>query len=101
MWRGFATPDRAGAYPEHFRDQVVPGLRRVDGFLGADLVRREAGAFIEFTALTRWESMDAVAAFAGDDPGRAVVEPGAVAALDHFDETVSHHEMVEHVPPPG
>jgi heme-degrading monooxygenase HmoA len=100
MWRGYASPDQAGAYPEHFRNQVLGDLRQVDGFLGADLVQRETGGMIELSVLTRWTSMDAVAAFAGDDPSRAVVEPGAVAALDHYDETVIHHEVVVHEPPP-
>ncbi len=38
-----------------------------------------------FTVLTRWASMDAVTAFTGSDPTRAVVEPSAVEALPNFD----------------
>jgi hypothetical protein len=41
--------------------------------------------------------MDAVRAFAGLDVDKAVVEPGAVAALVEFDRGVRHYEVVEDV----
>ena len=40
IWRGRADHARADVYPRHFREQVVPDLLKVDGFLGAHLVRR-------------------------------------------------------------
>jgi hypothetical protein len=38
--------------------------------------------------------MDAIRAFAGEEPDLAVVEPEARAILDEFDEKVRHHEVV-------
>jgi hypothetical protein len=46
---------------------------------------------------TRWASLDAIRAFAGEALDRAVVEPGAVAALVRFEETVGHFEVLESV----
>jgi hypothetical protein len=42
-----------------------------------------------------WASFDAIKAFAGDEFGKAVVEPGALAALVEFDATVQHYEIIE------
>ena len=39
--------------------------------------------------------MDAIRRFAGSDVGKAVVEPGAVAALGSFDDCVNRYEVVE------
>jgi heme-degrading monooxygenase HmoA len=50
----------ADAYPRHFRENVVPELRKLAGFLGADLSRRQLGDQIEFLVLTRWQSMEAI-----------------------------------------
>jgi heme-degrading monooxygenase HmoA len=97
VWRGRADRARADAYPRHFREQVVPDLRDVTGFLGAHLVQRDLADAIEFTVLTRWASMDAIRAFAGDRVSTAVVEPGAVAALVDYDTEVEHHEVVQEV----
>jgi heme-degrading monooxygenase HmoA len=94
-WRGLASPSRAQDYPKHFRDKVVPELRRLAGFVGADLARRQLDDKLEFLVLTRWRSMDAIRAFAGADVETAVVEPGAVAALIEFDTSVSHYEVVD------
>ena len=55
---------------------------------------------MEFLVLTRWQSMEAIRAFAGAAVDKAVVEPGAVAALDDFDDTVRHYEVIEEVSRP-
>jgi heme-degrading monooxygenase HmoA len=78
-WRGRARPSDAEAYPKHFRQNVIPELRHVPGFIGAQLSRRRLDDKIEFLVLTRWQSMEAIRAFAGMDAEKAVVEPGAVA----------------------
>lgn len=99
-WRGRASPSNADAYPSHFRDSVVPELRKLPGFIGAHLARRPYGDMIEYLVLTRWQSMDAVRRFAGADPSKAVVEPGAVAALVEFDSDVQHYEVIEDIKAP-
>ena len=94
-WRGRATPTDAARYPAHFRATVLPQLKRTKGFVGAHLARRELGDKIEFVVITRWVSIDAVRAFAGADVDKAVVEPGARAALADYDLDVRHYEVLE------
>ncbi len=94
-WRGRAKLDRAEAYPKHFRDSVAPELKNIPGFIGAELCRRLEGDRIEFLVVSRWRSMEAIRAFAGPDAGKAVVEPGARAALEEYDDFVRHYETIE------
>lgn len=101
VWRGTAAPSNPSDYPEHFQSAVLPALRGIAGFRGASLLRHDRPGEIEFMVLTRWESMAAIRAFAGDDPERAVVEPAAVAALIRFDGRVQHYTVVEEGPGPG
>jgi heme-degrading monooxygenase HmoA len=96
-WRGRATAANQQAYAAHFRTSVLPELRHIVGFLGVSLLRAPHPGGVEYLVLTRWRSMDAIRVFAGDDVSRAVVEPGAVAALVDFDATVTHYEVVEEV----
>jgi heme-degrading monooxygenase HmoA len=98
-WRGRAPLSKPDEYIRHFRTNVVAELRSVDGFLGATLVRQVRPDEIEFLVITRWRSMDAIRGFAGDAVGRAVVEPGAIAALLSYDDFVEHFEVVEEVAP--
>jgi heme-degrading monooxygenase HmoA len=96
-WRGRAGRSQADAYPRHFRERVISELREVPGFMGAQLSRRDVDGGVEFLVLTRWQSMDAIRGFAGTEVDKAVVEPGAAAALVEFDERVRHYEVVETV----
>ncbi len=96
-WRGRTSETGAEAYRRHFRETVIPELRNIQGFLGAHLCRRRTGDRVEFLVLTRWRSMAAIRAFAGASVDRAVVEPGAAAALTDFDATVQHYDVIEDV----
>ena len=98
-WRGRASRENPLAYAEHFAATVVPELERIDGFLGATLLRHDQADAIEFLVLTRWASMEAIRAFAGDSVNQAVVEPAAATALVDFDRTVQHYEVVREVSP--
>lgn len=93
-WRGRADPARSSAYPNHFRTNVLPELKQIPGFIGADLSQRRLGDTIEFLVLTRWQSTDAIRAFAGGGADRAVVEPEAIAALVDYDRSVQHYEVI-------
>lgn len=92
-WRGRATAANAPAYVKHFTETVAPQLAALPGHRGAYLLRRETGDEVELIALTLWESRAAIEAFAGNDIGRAHVEPQARAVLKAFDDFAEHYEV--------
>ena len=96
-WRGRAGGSKAEACPSHFRNNVAPGLNHPPGFPGAHLGQRALDDESEFVALTRWTSTEAIRAFARAEVGKAVVEPGAVAALRSHDDRVQHYEVIAEV----
>lgn len=73
---------------------MFPSIHRVPGYLGADLLRRDGDSEIAFITITRFESLDSVRAFAGEDYELAVVEPEARRLLSRFDERSEHYEVV-------
>ena len=94
LWHGWTSPENAVAYEEFLRTTMFPSMHGVDGFLGADLLSRVDGDEIAFVTITRFESLEAVRAFAGDDYEVAVVEPEARALLSRFDERSTHYDLV-------
>lgn len=92
-WRGWTTPENADAYEEIVSTRVLPGIaaRRLDGYHGAYLVRRDLGGEVEFATIMLFDSLDDVRAFAGDDYETAVVPADARAVLARFDETSAHY----------
>ena len=94
LWSCRARLEKAGEYVNHFREDVYPRLRSIDGYRGAYVLRRSLGGEAEILVLTVWDSMMAIHTFAGDDPNVAVVEDEAKALLSHFDLSVKHFEVV-------
>jgi uncharacterized protein (TIGR02246 family) len=95
-WRGVAkTPAKADSYERHVTHEVLPALTSIPGHRGGRVLRRDDGGRVEFLVITMWDSMDAIRAFAGAHPEKAVVEPDARAVLAEFDEVVRHYELVE------
>jgi antibiotic biosynthesis monooxygenase (ABM) superfamily enzyme len=94
IWRGWARAADADRYECLFRDEVLPHVTRgVPGYLGTDLLRREMGDEVEFTTIFRFDSMEAIHDFAGEDPEKAVVPARVRSLLTRFDERVTHHEL--------
>ena len=94
MWRGTAADgEGARAYFRHLEANVVPALEKIAGYCGVRALRRVQEGRVEILVTTFWESMDAVRAFAGTDPEKAVVEPEARAVLAEFDDFVRHYEV--------
>jgi heme-degrading monooxygenase HmoA len=92
-WRGIAKPGKASDYQRHFTANVAPHLKQLAGHQGAYLLRREDEGEVEFLAVTLWESIESIRAFAGQNPNVAIVEPEGRAALSRFDEFAQHYEV--------
>ena len=67
VWHGWTSQQNPDAYEGFLREHMFPSIHRVQGFLGADLLRRDAGDEVAFVTVTRFESLEAVRTFAGDD----------------------------------
>ena len=93
-WRGESTASQADHYIRHFKENVLPELKAIDGHRGAYVLQRAQEDRIEFLVMTLWESMAAVREFAGDTVDQAVVEPEARVVLTDFDLTVKYYEVV-------
>lgn len=95
VWHGWTTAADAGAYEALLLREIAPtiGERGIPGCLGMEVLRRPLGDEVEFVTIMRFESMDAVRAFAGPDPEAAVVPPAARALLRRFDLRSAHYEV--------
>jgi antibiotic biosynthesis monooxygenase (ABM) superfamily enzyme len=67
-------------------------MRGVPGFRNADVLRRDESVEVAFVTLTRFDDLEAVRAFAGDDYETPLIEPTARALLSRHDERAQHYE---------
>lgn len=96
IWHGWTTPANADAYEALLREEIFAGIegRRISGYRGIQLLRRAIGDEVEFVTVMRFDDLEAVRAFAGDDYEIAVVPPKARALLARFDARSQHYEVL-------
>jgi antibiotic biosynthesis monooxygenase (ABM) superfamily enzyme len=95
IWHGWTTPENANLCEELLEGEIFVGInsRAIPGYRGIQLLRRDGPELVEFGTLMRFDSLDAVRSFAGEDFEAAVVPPKARALLERFDERSSHYEI--------
>ena len=93
LWRGWTSRENADAYERFLREQMFPSMQSVPGFRGVELLRRDAGDEIAFMTISRFDSYNAVRAFAGENFEQAVIEPEARTLLSRADERSEHFDV--------
>ena len=95
IWHGWApTKEAADAYEMFLRTKFLPEAHAIEGYRGATVLRRTVGNEEEFTTITRFESLDAIRRFAGDDAEAAHVAQYAQTLLPRFDARCEHIPIV-------
>ena len=97
IWHGWTTPANADAYEHLLREEIFTGIaqRRIAGFHGIELLRRDVSGEVEFVTMMWFDSLDAVRIFAGEDHEQAVVPAAARAILARFDARSQHYTVRE------
>ena len=96
IWHGWTTAANADAYEAVLRGEVLPGIAamNVAGYHGFEVFRRTLdSAEVEFVTILRFDSIDAVKRFVGDDYEVAHVPPRAREVLSRWDERAQHYEI--------
>ena len=65
-WKGRVAPARADEYHAHLLEGVKK-MRAIAGYLGVEVMRRDAEGAVEFTVISYWKSREAIKAYAGQD----------------------------------
>lgn len=95
IWHGWTTLQNADRYETLLKEEIFAGIqnRHIRGFKDIQLLRREINGEVEFITMMRFDSLESVLEFAGQDYERAVVPEKARAILSHFDERSQHYEI--------
>ena len=97
LWRGWTTPENAGAYERTVRTEVIPAIeaRKIPGFQHIDLMKRDLGNEVEFLTCMWFDSIDSIKAFTGEDYAVSHVPAATQAVLSRFDAWAAHFEVLD------
>ncbi len=95
IWHGWTTPENADAYYSILTGEVIPGIeaKSIPGYLGIEVLRRDAGTEVEFVTVMSFQSLDNVIAFQGPDYERCYVPDVAQKVLKRWDLTSQHYDV--------
>jgi heme-degrading monooxygenase HmoA len=95
IWRGTTAADRAQEYLRYIQATGVAEYAETPGHRGTQILLRTREGKTRFTVISFWDSMEAVKAFAGEDPEVAHYYPEDDEFLIEKEPTVEHHEVAQ------
>jgi antibiotic biosynthesis monooxygenase (ABM) superfamily enzyme len=95
VWHGWTAPVDADAYERLLKSEIFVGIkdRKIVGYRGIHLFRRNLGQEVEFVTIMWFDTLEAVRVFAGEDYEASVVPSKARELLSRFDERSQHYEV--------
>jgi heme-degrading monooxygenase HmoA len=98
-WRGWTAPENADAYQKLLSGTVLPALKKISGYRGGYVLRRDVGEEVEFVVVNLFDSIEAVKQFAGPDYTVAQFEPEARRLLARVEPFAVHYEVCANTVP--
>jgi len=97
IWHGYTTVENAPIYEALLKREIFHAIERkhLAGFRGIDLIRRRADDEEEFITIMRFEALDDIKAFTGEEYETAYVPAEARKVLKRFDARSQHYELRE------
>lgn len=92
-WTGLVKKGREDEYLAHLKNETFKRLYQIEGFVNASILKRELTEGTEFLIITKWDSLEAIKQFAGENYETAVVPKIAQEMMRRFDKLVKHYEV--------
>ena len=94
IWHGRVRHSNASAYREFLIGRAIPDYQSFKGNLDVKILERRGREATHFITMTSWVSLEAIKAFAGEDPEKAKYYPEDNDYLLEFEPSVVHYEVV-------
>jgi antibiotic biosynthesis monooxygenase (ABM) superfamily enzyme len=97
IWHGYTTSQNAAAYEDLLLSEIFHTIeaKKIDGYRGIQLLKRELDDEWEFITIMWFENIDSVKQFMGDDYEASYVLPQAQKLLSHYDRRSAHYHLVQ------
>lgn len=97
IWRGITPVEKADAYLAYVHETGLKDYAKTPGNRGVSVLRRTQGEHCEIMLISLWDSLDAVSAFAGENPERSVYYPQDELYLLEMEPLVRLYEVAEQI----
>jgi heme-degrading monooxygenase HmoA len=98
LWSGSVRTSDADEYARYIRETGFGAYGQTPGNGGAWLLRHDNNGTTEFIALSLWDSVGAIRAFAGEDIAAAVLYPEDERYLIDGESRIAHYDVADRIP---
>src|SRR5437016_2116398 len=95
--RGITLKEKSDDYLAYLHETGLKDYAKTSGNRGVTVLRREQGEHCDIMLISLWESMEAVRAFAGENPERSVYYPEDDQFLLQMEPLVRHYDVSEQI----
>jgi heme-degrading monooxygenase HmoA len=95
IWHGVTKAEHADEYLEFLEKTGVADYKNTDGNLSVEILRRVERDVCHFWTVTKWNSVESIKKFAGDDYEKARYYEEDKRYLLEFEPNVIHCETFE------
>ena len=92
IWHGTTKSEHADEYLDYLRLTGLKDYKSIPGNINAEIWRRKEGDVCHFWTVSKWESIESIKKFAGEEYERARYYPEDKGYLLEFEEKVIHCE---------
>ncbi len=97
IWHGWTKPENADEYERLLEYEIIPEIaeKNMTGYRSIEVLRRPLADEVEFITIMRFDSLDLVRQFVGEDYEIAHVPEAAQQVLERWDKRSQHYEIRE------
>jgi heme-degrading monooxygenase HmoA len=99
IWRGITPAERADDYVASLEGNLLRDCASTPGNRGISVLRRAQGEQCEIVLISLWDSLEAMRAYAGQNPERSVYYPEDEAYLLELEPLVRLYDVVATLSP--
>ncbi len=97
IWHGWTKPENADEYERLLEYEIIPEIaaKNMKGYRSIEVLRRPLADEVEFITIMRFDSLELVRQFVGEDYEIAHVPEAAQQVLERWDKRSQHYEIRE------
>lgn len=97
IWHGWTTLENAQTYEELLKKEIFLNInnKKINGYKGIKLLTRKVDDEMEFITIMKFDSVQSIKDFAGEDYENCVVPESAQKVLKRYDKKSQHYELKE------
>lgn len=96
IWHGKTKAEHSDAYLNYIEETGIKDYRNIPGNVSATILRRVDDNICHFYTVTKWDNMESIIKFAGNDYKKARYYPEDEKYLLEFEENVINCETFEY-----